>query len=131
MALIAWILYACFEGYRESLYWRNYINLKYSSRGYVVKTKQYEHQLWTAQRAIVLFTVFLASDLKTVATCMFLFPFLHDGMYYLKRNLLNENIYRKRWFAQSNSSTAVLTRFFNPIIRTLSAIIGIVLYFAL
>lgn len=124
MALITWILYACFEGCREAFYW----SLKVQT---VYKFKFNEHVFWTIQRAVVLFTVFLASDLKTVATCVFVFPFFHDGSYYWQRNWLDNNLYTQKWFAQSETSTAVLTRFFNPIIRTLSTIIGIVLYFAL
>lgn len=40
---------------------------------------------------------------------MFTFPFLHDGFYYFTRNLLNPKIYKKSFFDDSITTTAVLS----------------------
>ncbi len=39
-------------------------------------------------------------------TLAFVFPFIHDGFYYMKRNDLDARIYPQRFKADSSTSTA-------------------------
>ena len=83
------------------------------------------HFLFTIIRIFYLLPVWCLTDYKAIICYIFMFPFFHDGAYYTERNRLNPDIYKKKWFAQSNTSTAKLTKYFTPIVRTVFAIIGI------
>lgn len=41
--------------------------------------------------------------------CGFSFPFLHDGIYYTTRNLLNSQVYPKRWIDKSTTTNALIS----------------------
>lgn len=114
-SLIIWFWYAYLEGSREAYLFHRAEVDKAAGR--------YLHRVWTLQRALVFILIAYVSW-PTAITCMFIFPFTHDGSYYRKRNRLNANLYPKRWFAQSTTSTALLTKFETPIARTVFAIIG-------
>lgn len=119
--LFIWCLYAILEGYREGNYW----HIKPKSRS---GRNYYEHFLWSMQRFTVLLLVFIHSGWQTGLSCILVFPFLHDGFYYTRRNELDSRIYSRMVFAQSKTSTAVLTKYFTPIVRTTLAIVGIFYY---
>jgi hypothetical protein len=96
-----------------------------------------EHEMFTVQRAFVLAMACIACYhdwLDTVLlafACMGCFPFMHDGMYYLTRNKL-DGIYPKKWFDQSETSTALTDKYglVNPVPRTIYFVlsVGIVVY---
>jgi hypothetical protein len=75
---------------------------------------------------------FATSNIEVVAflgLCMALSsPFWHDGFYYSKRNDLDRNMYKKRFFDQSTSSTALLTKFCTPILRTLYFLFSLIIF---
>ena len=130
MILILWILYAVWEGLREGRYWY-YKNLNEKNKDDIVWVTD-EHNLFTIQRATVLigFTI-AASNWWMILIGMLVFPFFHDGSYYHHRNKIQPNIYPKGWFDHSKKSTARLTKFFTPIVRTVCFLVGIVLAFIL
>ena len=92
------------------------------------KDKTNLHPLFVVIRSCLWLSLWLISDINTVLTCIFIFPFLHDGIYYTTREMLVHGIYKKKFFDQSTTSTAFSTRFFTPLVRTILAIVGI-LYF--
>jgi len=119
--MIYWILYAMLEGYREGNYW----GARKTIFPYI---DFHEHKLWSSQRFAVLSIVIIHINIVVAIACMFVFPFIHDGMYYLRRNMLDPDIYPKGFFDQSTTSTAILTKFFTPMVRTVCAVIGIAIY---
>ena len=116
-----WVLYATWEGLREAGYWH--------IKGVRITLLPFhEHIEWSIQRSVVLAMAFFTSDWVTVVCFMFMFPFFHDGAYYARRHYYNPKIYPKRFWDQSTTSTAVLTKFFTPLVRTLCAVAGISIY---
>jgi hypothetical protein len=113
--------YAVLEGIREA--W--YFYMKHDAGGKIPTTMpQNEHPYFAAQRGFVIgmatiITVYnsgvvVGTSGSSVVLCGVLylfslcamFPFLHDGAYYLKMDQINPGIYPKRWTAQSYKSNA-------------------------
>lgn len=110
IVLIAWIIFSIYEGKREAWYFHE----KYKSN----KSTKDIHYYFTIQR-ISVGLVFLLSlisieftwinlfnSLLAVIMLIAMFPFWHDGYYYLERNNLNSSIYKKR-FKDFNDSSAI------------------------
>ena len=114
---LIWIMYSCLEGWREGVFFHK---VEVDKLGGKIL-----HSTWTIQRALVLGMI-LATNLDWwVVALPLVFPFFHDGQYYTTRNRFNRQIYTKKWWAQSTTSTAFLTKFETPIVRSILAIIGL------
>ena len=123
--IFAWIIFSVYEGKREAWYFHE----KYKSTHDI-------HYYFTIQRISVgvAFLVALTSTeiswynlLDVVLTSIMLisiFPFWHDGYYYLERNNLNPTIYQKR-FKDYNNSSAVFDFTWNE--RKVMFIVGIMI----
>lgn len=74
------------------------------------KTK-YKHYYLTLIRGVVCLPLALLNNepFLFVLFCLFTFPFLHDGIYYTTRNLLNKKMYPKTWFDQSTDTNAIIS----------------------
>ena len=59
---------------------------------------------------------------------MLIFSFFHNGAMYMQRNKMEPKLYIKGWWAQSETSTAALTKLMHPISRTIQAILGVIGY---
>lgn len=124
------ILYAALEGEREAWYY----HLKVRCNQFATKDIPNEHSTFTLQRLMFwIFASYLAhylmnSPLIGAVSLIFVFssfPFFHDGTYYLERNRLDPNEYKKGWFDNSKTSTAKLN--INLIWRIVLLFIGILL----
>ena len=114
---ILWISYAILEGHREGIFFHKVEVDKVGGK--------ILHTTWTIQRALVLGMI-LATNLNWwVVALPFVFPFFHDGEYYRTRHTLNYGVYPKKWWAQSTTSTAFLTKFETPVVRTILFVIGV------
>ena len=111
-----WVAFTLLTATFEARYY-NYTSM--------VDVKFDAHPLLTCMRLSVLIPLLIIAGWQSGLCYVFIFPFFHDGMYYLRRNKLNRANYPKKWFAQSVTSTAKLTKFFTPIVRTVFAILGI------
>lgn len=99
--IILWVVYSIFEGKREAYY---YHALNLSSANHINL-----HWMYAIQRAIVMVVIGITSmSVLLPVSLAFIFPFIHDGFYYMKRNDLMNWIYKKRFKAESDTSTAVL-----------------------
>lgn len=74
------------------------------------KTK-YKHEILTTVRGLVCFQIayFNNEPFIFVLFCLFTFPFIHDGIYYTTRHLLNKNVYPKMFFDRSTTTTAIIS----------------------
>ena len=113
-----WVLFVYFLAKFEALYF--YYKLKSG------KDKGNEHALLNTIRLFAWLPI--AFKLGWVA---FLYgsmhPFIHDGFYYTFRHKI-DRVYPKKFFAQSKTSTAILTRFMTPVVRTLLFVVSLTLY---
>jgi hypothetical protein len=128
LLFLIWICYILCEAYREGYYWHY--------KSFVVDNRKFNiHIIFTIQRFLMLtsltfvkFEYFSVNNLDLLlffVSCCLIFSFIHNGMYYTIRNMLNNNIYKKKWFDQSSTSTALTTKFFTPVSRTIMFGIGI------
>jgi len=72
------------------------------------KTK-YKHYILTVIRGIVCLPLAYLNNEPFIFLlfCLFTFPFIHDGIYYTTRHLLNNKMYPKMFFDRSTTSNAV------------------------
>lgn len=140
--IIIWFIFTLFEGITEAKLW----HYKYS--GGLTNTMMEDdldvHPIFMTQRgAIILLMSFIGYLIANenpwwVFILFFLgssltFSFLHNGVIYTYRNYLSklvydEEIYPKKWFDQSTTSNAVLTKFMTPVSRTIQFVIGLGMY---
>lgn len=84
------------------------------------------HKLFTIIRFVVITPIWILTSWKALICYIALFPFFHDGSYYTTREQIFKGTYPKKWFAQSTTSTALSTKYFTPVVRTILAIISII-----
>lgn len=133
--LTIWILFSIIEGKREAHFWHH----RNASPDYGVFAEKDRHPLFMFQRGLVLLIGAIASfyitesiwwSLFIMVMNMLVFSFFHNGMMYTERYNMSkmvskEPIYPKKWFDQSLTSQAKLTKFMTPISRTIQALLGI------
>jgi len=102
---IIWIAFASISGILEGDYWSRV------SHGFRTKTG-HEHTLWTILRFIIasilvfwLYQDYGTNGLLGYLTFACMFPFFHDGYYYMRRNDL-DGVYPLRFKDKSTTSTA-------------------------
>ena len=107
-SIIIWILFSTLSGYLEAFYWSGVAKKRY-------KKYKYAHEIFTVVRAIIaaplVYWVYLYSNWTAIfigAAFVAMFPFFHDGMYYLQRWKLDK-VYPRKWKDTSTTSTAKLT----------------------
>lgn len=125
---ILWIVYSLLEGFREGYYWYN--------RNNSPKKDNIEiHPYFAIQRGLVMVSLSIISytqynlivSLVVLFSLMLIFSFFHNGIYYLTRNKLDNNIYKDKWKSQSTTSTAKLTKLMTYRNRLFMMIIGFIL----
>lgn len=145
ISLIVWILYALLEGQREA--W--YFHVKYKNlNSFVYARIPDEHATFNLQRSFMAIALIFA-DCYPVAELTYglmlyviitglsftaIFPFFHDGIYYYRRNKLDESQFPKKWADYSHTSSAkinldFLDRVLFSIFSLLLVIVQYILYF--
>lgn len=138
--IVSWLIFAFFEGLTEARLWHH----KYKVfKDRVVNTFD-SHKAFAIQRGVVLIIMsilpylhfddrsFFISGLFFLANAL-IFSFVHNGVMYSHRNYLSKQtsgkeIYPKKWFDQSTTSSAVLTKVMTPVSRTVQFVVGMVLH---
>lgn len=87
---------------------------------------KYPHQFLVTMRMCYWLLLYLVTiNIEHTLGLIFIFSFIHDGIYYVVRHKLNNKIYLKGFFDESTTSTAILE--FNFILRSILFIVGIAL----
>lgn len=122
---LLWIAYSMIEGFREATYYDIA-----SKEGNGIKEL---HSVFTLQRSIVI--IFLSvfsfiisghASVLFINSIVFSFPFFHDNFYYVTRNNLDPNIYKKRWMDESTTSTAIIEIGF--LTRTIFVLLSLLMF---
>lgn len=126
LIIVSWVLYAVLEGWRDA-YFYHYRNTSSHPKN------ENLHWLYTVERILITVAVFfiLPGWFHTGLICMgfiFVFPFFHDGMYFLTRHRLDKKVYPFGWADNSYTSQAVWElKFFE---RVVGLVIGAALFIA-
>lgn len=113
ISIICFVIFATLSGYLEAYFW--------VSRPRVGQTSS--HMMLSLLRATVLFPILWYNGFWAFASCVLIFPFFHDGMYYRTRNKISSNIYPKGWWDTSYTTGAMIS--FNTFERTIFAVVGL------
>lgn len=131
------IFFACFEGKREAVFFYENINSSKPYTGNAHRLFVYLRSCFWALTFVLLFIVnnyvmqhsigrsILYSTIGVFAEFL-IFPFFHDGCYYLMRNKLDSNTYKKGFVDNSTTSTALIELSFKE--RLLMFIGGTIIY---
>lgn len=112
-ATLCFLVFSYLSGVLEGYFWASRPKVKQLS----------SHAMLTFIRMCVALPIFWYEGFWNVVFCVFIFPFIHDGAYYVTRNNINPSIYKKRWFDSSLTTGAIIS--FNAFERTAFALIGL------
>lgn len=130
IVIAIWITYAIYEGKREAYY--------YQLVAVMGVIRPNIHWIYLLQRGLFLVVIGLGLWSITIPIALaFIFPFFHDGFYYMKYNdlypaayperfsfkYLLEKVSNKRFISESTTSTAVME--FNWVTRCVMFAIGV------
>jgi hypothetical protein len=112
---LLWIILSMLFGYLEAklFYNKNHIALNFKA-----KYKIDIHFMFTVIRFVVILPLLVVTyvyidiieSFYLLLSCLSVFPFFHDGMYYYSMNKLsNGKIYKRKWFDQSHDTSAILS----------------------
>ncbi len=118
---LVWIMFSLLEGFTEAWHWHYKIQAQ--------DEKKTDAHMYFTLRRLCIWILLFGIDFRLGMFALFSFPFLHDGAYYYHRNELTPGVYRRGFFDQSSTSTAYLTKFFTPYVRTLCFICSLLILF--
>lgn len=119
------IIFAAAEGVREAIFW------KYAANILPTKDNKELHKFFLIIRAcfgisLCLFVYGASNSVITTSlfciSSMLIFPYMHDGFYYWKRNQLDPGTYPDTFHDMSNTSLAWTDRFFTAEARIVMAL---------
>ena len=121
--ILGLIIYALIEGHKDA-----YLEHHRSTSA----NPDYKnlHPLFAVTRILIGVLIFFYINLPILIGLSFLlclgliFSWFHNGNYFLTRNKLTPNIYKKKWKDESTTSNAILE--FNYIERSILLILGII-----
>lgn len=125
--LLISFLWAYLEGKREAQYFHYKWSLPDPTK---IKDEHFDftlqRSLYVLLSAVVSYLLFgLLSSILTFFCIALVFSYLHNGSYYLRRNQLNENIYKLKWLDESTTTTAKFSFSYKK--RKILFIIGLII----
>lgn len=119
---LLWLLFAAFSAIGEGFF-------EYVIRSSGIELKFNEHFPFTLLR--ILFWLLIWRHVDELLPCVALgamFPFIHDGVYYVTRNRLQPGLYKNGFWDYSITSGAVFDLAFRAFNRTLPVILRSLLF---
>ena len=125
---LLWIIFSCFDGFIQA----HYYDLTPSEKGH-----KNLHPFFMVIRSlflgIIFYEVMIVSIWELAGIFTFslslIFSFFHNGCYYLTRNKLNPEVYKKGFWDSSTTSEAILE--IGTGFRTIMAIVGLIFIYVL
>lgn len=129
ISLITWIIYTFFEGAREANYNHNRNSLKISKPEINISL------LCNIQRIFILSSIgfCLSSNISytliglPILSMILIFPYIHNGTYFIIRNKLDPNVFTKGSSSNCNDVEDVPTIYLENKLRNNLAIIGLLI----
>jgi hypothetical protein len=128
LTLSLWIVYSSLFGYCDAYYWYSANVAKYCSKNFQFKDL---HPYYFWKRSIVgfIFGILMSNEtyLKVLPITLCLgmtFPLFHNGFYYLTRNKITPDVYKKGFFDMSSTSIANVNFTFQ--IRFILFLVGLI-----
>lgn len=122
IGLFLFIWYSLVQGYKQAYYYHNRHLTTENLHGYYFA----EALIYGLLISIILgYKEYLLIFVDLISYGL-IFPYFHDGMYYVTRNNLDNNIYKMRWYSETNTSEAKMNIKYD--LRSAMFIIGLVLY---
>lgn len=119
--LIIWIVFCFSSGFVEAIF--------FSGRDYGREFYMDPHIPLSFLRTFVLIGICLPVEigfLRLFLSFALMFPFLHDGMYYVTRGKIIKDVPGYNWFSYSDQSTAFIE--IGPAFRILFFIFGLAIF---
>lgn len=103
LVLGIWSVFACVCGELEAITFHKDHTL-------AIRFK-YIHHFFTLIRALMAGVIILVFnvDFWVIVPFVLVFPYFHDGTYYVVRNKLNPRIYKRGWRSSSAETTAIFS----------------------
>ena len=124
---IIWCIYSSLFGISDAWYWYSANIAKYSTKNFVFKDlhKQF---FWTRTIVATVFALLMCGSnyilwFPIMVSLGLSFPFFHNGFYYVTRNKIDSNVYKKGFFDMSTTSIANIN--FTFFTRGFSFLIGL------
>lgn len=112
--ILIFVHYSALEGIREGFYY----HAQPDTRSFNL------HYLFVIQRALFgLLILYISRDWVFCVGLVLIFSLFHNGFYFITRNKLNPEIYKKGFFSNSTTSTAFFE--FSFPVRLILAVLGI------
>ena len=111
LSFLVWCLFSAVEGVRDGIFY-HYYNHKFP------KTFN-EHIIFVLERGIMMGVLVYVTNWWFLIPMILSFSFIHNGIYYTTRNQLNEDLYDKKWWDQSETSSSFFTDIMTPTVRTI------------
>lgn len=116
---VFFIVFSLLEGFNEATtdYFKIKANEVYNG-----------HAIFRLNTFLVLLLIYSQTSYQTVGCLICMYMFLHDGMYYLRRNYLDNKVYPKKWLDQTASPIAFTDKIgiSKPYFRISLFVIGII-----
>lgn len=117
--MIYWLIYCALDGINDAYF--------YHFKNVNVSTKLNEHVIKAITRVLIAF-ILINDNYYTLILFGAVQPFIHNNAYYNFRHYLNKNVYSYSLRNQSETSTAITTKYFTPEVRMILFVISIFIY---
>ncbi|PCI28126.1 hypothetical protein COB55_04420 [Candidatus Wolfebacteria bacterium] len=118
VSFLVWCVFSIVEGIRDGIFYFHY-NHKFP------RTFN-EHIIFIIERSLMAGVLIYVTNWWFIIPMVLSFSFIHNGVYYTTRNHLDNNLYEKKFWDQSETSTSIFTDIMTPLVRTVLFLLSLV-----